>query len=254
MAVNGDEKEIKYIIFDARGETVVGDFDGERFTQEGPRIARPFLGAAYAGQLWRNAPNGRAIQITWLRQNMQLKAGYDMPFSQIMTLPYELALKRTDNAYRISARPVEEIETLYKGASASVGNIALDAAAKYLDGFDGDAVYIDARFEIAQSGRAGLKIGDVKIEYEKAASRYAIERPGMPKAFIAVPNFTRSNIVRAEFYIDRSSLEIIHQGGEAVIALEAAFKDAKRGVAVFGEGASLVSAKKRDIASAFEKF
>ncbi len=66
LAENGDKNKMRYLIFDASGECVVGDFDGEEFTPLSDRLPRFIHGNAYAGQIWNNAPDGRVVEIAWM--------------------------------------------------------------------------------------------------------------------------------------------------------------------------------------------
>ncbi len=253
MAVNGDKDEIKYIIFDARWETIVGDFDGEKFTQDGGRIPRTFFGEAYAGQLWRNAPDNRAIQISWLRQNSHKKPNYKMPFSQIMTLPFELELKREHNRYTMNARPVKEIESLYKKGVKNIKDLSLNSQATLLENFETCPSYLDLNFDISKASDVGIILGDVTIIYNKKNNSYSVERKDSDTLLFRLSKSTPAEKLRIELYIDRSSLEIIHDNGASVLSLEAPFGKKRAQISVFGESAALKDASFKEITTSFKQ-
>src|SRR5678815_2351311 len=82
----------------ANGRYLVGSFDGVRFTPEagGPQQVE-FGNNYYAVQTYSDVPDGRRIQIGWMRGGRYPR----MPFNQQMAFPHELRLKRTDNGLRL---------------------------------------------------------------------------------------------------------------------------------------------------------
>lgn len=110
LPVEGESGVSKWIMYDANGRYIVGDFDGKKF-----KIEQHFTryenggGYFYASQTYNNSPDGRRIQIGWGRNI----TNPGLPFNQPMLFPTELKLKRTQNGYRLCPTPVKEIETLH---------------------------------------------------------------------------------------------------------------------------------------------
>ncbi|MEM1084938.1 MAG: glycoside hydrolase family 32 protein [Verrucomicrobiota bacterium] len=93
----------------------VGDFDGERFvpTQAitpldfGPEQVRS------ANQSWKHLPDGRTIQICWIRGG-----NYPgMPFDQQLGFPTELSLRRINDQLHLCKQPIRELRKLHDRTS-----------------------------------------------------------------------------------------------------------------------------------------
>jgi fructan beta-fructosidase len=112
MAVDGDSKNKKWVLIQGGGQYSIGDFDGERFTEETTERRPCDHGDFYATQSWHNTEtgDGRRIQAAWMR-GAQFP---DMPFNQQITFPCELSLRTTDQGLRIFRRPIEELQSLHQ--------------------------------------------------------------------------------------------------------------------------------------------
>lgn len=89
----------------------VGRFDSTTFT---PTTAmRPLdFGrpqALSANQTWKHLPDGRVVQICWIRGGKYP----GMPFDQQLSFPTELTLRRINDDLRLCKQPVAEIASLY---------------------------------------------------------------------------------------------------------------------------------------------
>ena len=117
LAVDGDPDDLRWVLWAADTQYLLGSFDGERFVPDaadgGARELRQQpLGTAYAAQTWSDLPadDGRVLQIAWLRTTTP-----GMPFTHCMTLPCELFLRRTPRGVRLCAVPARELQTLRRG-------------------------------------------------------------------------------------------------------------------------------------------
>ncbi|HOT90172.1 MAG TPA: 2,6-beta-D-fructofuranosidase [Anaerolineae bacterium] len=108
LPVDDDPANTRWVFWGANGNYVLGRFDGETFTPESEVLHYARGGDSYAAQTWSDTPDGRRIQIAWLRVNLP-----GMPFNQMMTFPCELALWTTPEGIRLCSWPVPEIESLY---------------------------------------------------------------------------------------------------------------------------------------------
>jgi sucrose-6-phosphate hydrolase SacC (GH32 family) len=91
-----------------RSAYMIGSFDGEEFTPETGWIKGLCGPNFYAAQTFSDAPDGRRIQVGWLEDAIYP----GMPFSQGITVPTELTLRRTPDGLRIFYNPVREIKKL----------------------------------------------------------------------------------------------------------------------------------------------
>ena len=111
LPIEGKPNETRWILYGAQNRFFIGKFDGKTFTKEsGPHGSRP--GALYAAQLFSNVPNGRCIQVGWIRNQATTKKYPDRIVSQSFTLPQQLLLKETSEGLCIFLVPVEEVENL----------------------------------------------------------------------------------------------------------------------------------------------
>lgn len=114
FALRAPDGREKWIVNGANGDYLVGDFDGQRFTPDGSMLSR-FSGHLYAAQSFSNTPDGRVVQIGWMRGS----EFPGMPFNQCLGLPTELSLRETADGLRLASRPVPELETLRLGPPVS---------------------------------------------------------------------------------------------------------------------------------------
>ncbi|VGO22672.1 glycoside hydrolase family 32 protein [Pontiella sulfatireligans] len=112
------ENESRWITLGAQGRYFVGQFDGKKFIREsGPHgtMVGPYSshGAFYAAQTFSDLPDGRRVQIGWVR-TQQVYAGKfpGQLVGETLTLPHELQLRRTDEGLRMACVPVEEVKKL----------------------------------------------------------------------------------------------------------------------------------------------
>ena len=112
-----DGGDSRWILYGADGMARFGKFDGETFIDEGQPAPLDYGTAIYAGQTWSGHPEGKRVHIAWVRSD----TGYSgMPFSQCMSLPCELTLRRRGGGYRIGRRPVAAGESLREKPAQSL--------------------------------------------------------------------------------------------------------------------------------------
>jgi fructan beta-fructosidase len=109
LPVNGNPAEVRWVLWGANGKYLVGKFDGEKFSQEGG-VRRHYFGAAYAGQSYDNAPEGRRVHFGWMRDGGPGLKG--APFNLQMTLPMDFTLRGEGEGIRLHAEPSRETLTL----------------------------------------------------------------------------------------------------------------------------------------------
>ena len=107
LPVAGDPANSRWVIFGADAHYAVGRFDGKVFTPDHEGKHQVHWGPYYASQTFDNAPDGRRIQMGWLRIHT---AG--PPYNQHFSFPHELTLRTTADGIRMFAKPVKEIEKL----------------------------------------------------------------------------------------------------------------------------------------------
>ncbi len=116
LTVEGTD-EVKWVLYGADCMARVGDFDGYHFTESGQFNPLDYGNASYAGQTWSHQPEGKRIHISWVRGmgGTGEDLGYEnMPFSQCMTIPCEITLKKCREGLRVCRAPISQIRQLQK--------------------------------------------------------------------------------------------------------------------------------------------
>jgi sucrose-6-phosphate hydrolase SacC (GH32 family) len=109
LPLDGDKSRKKWVLTAASSEYQVGNFDGERFTPETPKLPGHRGRGFYAAQTFSDIPasDGRRIQIGWLQAPSP-----GMPFNQCLSVPLKLDLVTTPDGPRLTWSPVKELERL----------------------------------------------------------------------------------------------------------------------------------------------
>lgn len=111
LPVVGKNGESRWILLGAQNRYFIGKFDGKTFHKEsGPHGTTH--GAFYAAQTFSDVPDGRRIQIGWVRTDIDLSRFPDQIVNQAFTLPHELTLHDTKDGLRLHFTPVKELDVL----------------------------------------------------------------------------------------------------------------------------------------------
>lgn len=170
----------KWVLMEASGFHMIGDFDGERFVPD-PRSGssdravnprRPYIenpekyagprGPLYAGQTWNNVPesDGRRIFIGWV----QGKPPGNAVFSQMMSVPTELSLRETPEGLRLHFSPVRELAKAHGRKLAEGFNGSVAELAEALQGHDIPACRVTGKVVFSASPDAVLRVRGVPIK------------------------------------------------------------------------------------------
>jgi fructan beta-fructosidase len=185
---------------------MIGTFDGEKFTPETDFIRAHAGPAFYAAQTFTDAPNRRRIMIAWLEG----AAFPSMPFSQGMTLPLELKLRRTADGLRLCFAPAAELDALH-GKSQEGKDLSVADANTLLANFSSEL--LDLQLEIATgiSGRFTLTVRGNSFAVDTAAMEISCKDR---KAKLA----SADRHVSLRALIDRGALEIYTGDGRTGMA------------------------------------
>lgn len=163
LPVEGGE-ETHWVLYGADGTARIGEFDGFHFVESGASNPLDYGNVSYAGQTWNHHPEGKRVHISWVRGlgGTGEDFGYEgMPFSQCMTIPAEITLRRFADGLRVCRRPVEQLssllrEVLYEGERELAGELALPFRRP-------------AQYEVELRGMRGetsIRMGEHRIRYE----------------------------------------------------------------------------------------
>ncbi|MEM2562149.1 MAG: glycoside hydrolase family 32 protein, partial [Candidatus Bathyarchaeia archaeon] len=198
LPVDGDRWNSKWVFWVADGRYVLGSFNGERFKQE-TETRRLYWGDSYAAQTWNNIPpeDGRRIQMAWLK----IKNGApNMPFSQQMTFPCVLTLRKTGDGLRLFGEPVKEIQKLHNERLVKE-NFYLSGKMDLTKGLSSDLLDIRGEFRIETGSEFGLIIRGIPVAYNVISERITCLNRSAPLR----PNDGK---IRLQVLVDKTSIEV----------------------------------------------
>lgn len=195
----------KWVFTVADTRYLVGSFDGKTFTPETPLLQVEYGQNNYAVQSYSDAPDGRRIQIGWMRNGKYPR----MPFNQQMTIPVELTLRDTGNGPRLYSNPIREIESLHAGEQ-EWKDVALAPGQNPLADLKGDLFRIRLEIEPGDATKIGLAVRGRKLEYSVAEKRM----DAIGSATVAL----KDGRLALEVLVDRTTIETFVNDGEAAIS------------------------------------
>jgi len=178
LAVDGNEDNKKWIIYDGSGDYLIGDFDGREFKPETEKIHYNEGVLEGASQNFSNIPkdDGRQIQIGWAKIEMP-----DMPFNQMMNFPVTLTLRSTDEGLRMFPYPVKEIEKLH-GEKHEWEDEDLKPGDNPLEDIKGNLFDIMAEIELGDAEEVGFEINGFPVSYDVHERRLIAGSTGEKRA------------------------------------------------------------------------
>ncbi len=221
LAVDGNPKNKKWVMYGASGTYMTGSFNGEKFTPEHGKYFYSW-GSQYAAQTYNDVADGRRIQVGWGRIE---HAG--MAFNQMMLFPCELTLRTTTEGIRLFCEPVKEIALLHE-KSYSWNDLTTASANEKLKEVKGDLFHLKMDAEIVHG--LGLELfykGNPVVYYDGNFNRfngapYICDKPGIFRFSI-------------EVILDRTSVEAYIGKGKLFISEQLKEKKSDEGLAFKGD-------------------
>ena len=208
LPVDGNTKDVRWVMYGASNTYMIGRFDGKVFTPESGKHCFS-SGAIYAAQTFNNVPDGRRIQIGWANIDHR-----GMPFRGQMLLPTELTLRSTKDGVRLVSKPIKEVETLLSplynsesGLKKQEANVALNKALPQRGSGEGaNCLHLRATLNLTYATSAGLKFdGQTLVDYD-------LNRNTLNGQFYS-PQDPTSLSLTMDIYIDRTSIEVFIDDG-----------------------------------------
>ena len=215
LSVDGNQKNMKWILYAANGRYDIGQFDGKKFIPESKGIEFNYGNCFYASQTFNNIPekDGRRIQIAW-----GLNPLPGMPFNQQMLFPIELTLRTTEDGLRIFSQPINEIKKIY-GKNWDLQEIIVEEGQQsILDENNFKGLYdISFQFEIGNAERFGLIINDIQITYEINEQKLYCQQRFAPLKQV-------KGTIKFRILVDRTTLEIFVNDGQVYMPVRTPIK------------------------------
>jgi sucrose-6-phosphate hydrolase SacC (GH32 family) len=205
LPVDGNPKNTRWILLEADGHYMLGDFDGKTFTPETRELPLDYGNNFYAAQTFNNMPahDNRCIQMAWMNGGQYP----DMPFNQQMTFPCELSLRTLPDGLRVCRQPIKELESL-RVETFSVKQIALQPHDKNpFVGVSGTLFEIRLDIEIETAQKVGLQVYGQTICYDAGNQQLSVLGANAPCVLA-------DNRLQLHILVDRTSIEVFSNNGE----------------------------------------
>jgi fructan beta-fructosidase len=173
LPVQGKPGESRWILLAAENRYFIGQFDGKTFVKESGPLGTDH-GAFYAAQTFSDVPDGRRIQIGWVRTDVYLKEFPDQITNQAFTLPHELTLRETQDGLRMFFWPVKETEGLREQLLVDEKNLSLAKANQLLRKYQTELT--EVWIEFADSGSHPLLLCGMDASFSGTAARIYSDR------------------------------------------------------------------------------
>jgi fructan beta-fructosidase len=239
LAVDGDAKKVKWVLSAADGRYMIGQFDGTKFVKESGKH-QVWYGNFYAAQTFDSAPltptplppgargrgeGGRRVQIGW--GNGITFPG--MPFNQQMTVPVELTLRTTDDGVRLFAEPVKEIESLRDGKHAWK-EVILKPDTNPLAEVKGELFDLSAEVRPAEAEQVTFTVRGVPVVYGAKKGEVSCRGKAAPL------KVRKDGTVRLRILVDRGSIEVFGNDGQAALSVGVLISPDDRSLALSARG------------------
>ena len=173
LPVAGNPGKSRWILLGAQNRYFVGNFDGKIFHKESGPLGTTH-GAFYAAQTFSDVPDGRRIQIGWVRTNNYVEQFPDQIVSQAFTLPHEMTLRETKDGLRVFFSPVKELEALRGEVLAEGKNLTPAQANEMLQNCAGELS--EVWIEFADSAPHQLLINGMDAGFTGRCARIFTDR------------------------------------------------------------------------------
>ncbi len=216
LAVDGDPKNIKWVLTAASSEYRIGSFDGTTFTAETGRLAGHRGKGFYAAQTFSDLPDGRRIQIGWLQAPSP-----GMAFNQCMSLPLELKLTATAEGPRLTWAP---LPTANDGVSRAM-KVKPEETVRH-DHASG-LMRVTAEFEPGADSELNFTVNGAVISYAAAKQELTVNGHRAPAPL-------RNGKQRLTIIADRTVLEVFASDGLTYVPMPVIAKAGGASVSLTG--------------------
>jgi fructan beta-fructosidase len=208
LPVPGHPGEVKWLLQGASGEYYLGKFDGEKFTPESPRQRNHYGNDFYAAQTFNDAPDGRRVQIGWMRAPSP-----GMPFNQCLSIPLDLSLRNTPQGLQLAYTPVPELNQLH-GPAITIPAGPLGPQANPLAAVHGDSFDLEVEIKPGAAQTITFDFHGLQVAYDVAQGVIQVEN-------VTAPLPLDHGVLRLRMLLDRTTLDIL--GAHGTVYLPIAF-------------------------------
>jgi fructan beta-fructosidase len=230
LPLDGDENNKKWVIYDANGSYLLGQFDGTHFkTDPGQETHIMDVGPDFyaaqtfpAGNLPDNDP--RIIQIAWMDHwNGGVGEKY---WERNATFPVSLGLVTLNGQMSLTRHPINEIETLYKN-SKKWENLVADNCTDPLEGINSKTFDLTIEVDLNETtaNSFGIRVANKTIEYY-IPNNTLLEKELLPD---------KDNKLKIRILVDWAQLEIFAADGVFSYTQQFGFTPNRNDVSFFSD-------------------
>ena len=219
LPIEGEPRKTSWVAMDW-GQYAIGEFDGATFTPKGETRKLDFgmNHCLSANQSWKHLPNGRVIQICWLRGGKYP----GMPFDQQLSFPTELTLRRIDKQILLCKNPIPEIRKLHC-SNNTLENLTLKEGESRIIKDLSQSLDIDASFKLEPDAEISISV----LNQEIRVTRGHVQSRGRKGTLPGEPEQQNIRILA-----DRTSIEIFANRGSLTMAFCLVPKESAKNVTV----------------------
>jgi fructan beta-fructosidase len=222
LPVDGNPVDLRWVLADASGKYLVGNFNGKTFTPEQAVLPMDHGPDFYAAQTFfpGNLPGGKGIQLAWM-DHWNGGIG-EKVWERNATFPVELGLVKEGDKILLTRNPIPAIKSLYRNSVTLENTRIVSGAADQNPGLLKDArskafeltVEIDLEKSTAQELAFQLNDRLLRIDLKKHALM-GIEKPkrgAETERAITIPR-SQDKLLKIRILVDWSCLEVFAQEG-----------------------------------------
>ncbi len=228
LPVDGKKSNMKWVLYDGGFTYSIGTFDGKTYKIEATPGRGDLGGNFYAAQTFNDTPDGRIIQIAWMRGSDFPKKG--MPFNQQMSFPCVLTLRNTDQGIRIYRWPVKEIKTIYK-KTHKVKKTSVKPGDNPLKDIKAELLDISAEIAMGSAKRVVFNLRGSRVTYDGSTLTTPRGKAGMKP---------RDGRITVRILVDRGSVEVFGNEGRVSMTSYALHEPENLNLALTAEGGEAV--------------
>jgi len=187
-----------------------------------PLSPKDTIYSGYVGfpTLFSHAPNGRAVMFANVgNAGASGQPNHEVGFKPNLSVPLELSLRTTPDGVRLFKNPVKELEMLH-GKEYQYKNLAISQENTPIQGPQGGLYRIKTRIHIGDAESLHFNIRGFDLEYDVRGRKFRHPTNELWQQwshFDALPKLRPldSGVITIEILVDRTSLEVFVNEGEA---------------------------------------
>lgn len=252
LPLDGNKSKMKWVLQDAKGSYLVGQFDGKQFMEEQGKMVMDVGNDFYAGQTFYrpNFPRKELIQIAW---NDHWNGGVgEQGWERNATFPVAVGLVTYDGKMRVTRTPIEDIKKLYQGQPVWLKEGTIKPGENILKDVRSKAFDMTAVFDLNDTKATSIdfQIAQVTFAYDITNQQMCVGLPqGKGKNLALKPD--EKGILTVRILVDWAQLEVFSAGGVFSASYQLGFTpdDSTVGLTSTGGDVKLVSLELNEVGS-----